>query len=94
MELLPYLALHALGITKGDEVIVPSLTYVASANAITYVGATPIFVDSSLENWNLDMKSVISKISPKTKAILAVHLYGNPCDMDQLVIFVNKITCF
>ena len=79
-----HLALHALGITKGDEVIVPSLTYVASANAITYVGATPIFVDSSLENWNLDMKSVISKISPKTKAILAVHLYGNPCDMDQL----------
>ena len=89
-----HLALHALGIGKGDEVIVPSLTYVASANAITYVGAKPIFADSSLEDWNLDTDSVISKITPKTKAILAVHLYGNPCDMDKLVDICKKHKLF
>ena len=89
-----HLALHALGIGKGDEVIVPSLTYVASANAITYVGATPVFADSSLEDWNLDTDSVISKITTKTKAILAVHLYGNPCDMDKLVDICKKHKLF
>lgn len=89
-----HLALHALGIGKGDEVIVPSLTYVASANAITYVGATAVFADSSLEDWNLDIDSVISKITPKTRAILAVHLYGNPCDMDKLVDICKKHKLF
>tara|TARA_B100000927_G_C16463426_1_gene468794 strand:- start:1352 stop:2449 length:1098 start_codon:yes stop_codon:yes gene_type:complete len=89
-----HLALHAIGISKGDEVIVPSLTYVASANAITYVGATPVFADSSLEDWNLDIDSVISKITPKTRAILAVHLYGNPCDMDKLVDICKKHKLF
>ncbi len=77
-----HLALYALGIKEGDEVILPSLTYVASANSVAYVGATPVFADSDIETWNIDKKSIVSKITPKTKAIMVVHLYGNSCDMD------------
>lgn len=80
-----HLALHALGIGAGDEVILPTLTYVASANAVAYVGAKPVFADSNIDTWNLDLESVVSKITPKTKAIMAVHLYGNPCDLEGLV---------
>lgn len=80
-----HLALHALGIGEGDEVILPTLTYVATANAVAYVGAKPVFADSNVDTWNLDLESVVSKITPKTKAIMAVHLYGNPCDMEGLV---------
>lgn len=80
-----HLALYALGIGKGDEVILPTLTYVASANSIAYVGAKPVFADSDPYTWNLDLRSVVSKITPKTKAIMAVHLYGNPCNMQELI---------
>lgn len=79
-----HIALMALGIGPGDEVIVPTLTYIASVNAIAYVGATPVFVDSEEGSWNVDPNWIVSRISPKTKAILAVHLYGAPCDMDQI----------
>lgn len=79
-----HLALVALGIGSGDEVIVPTLTYIASVNAITYTGATPVFVDSVKETWQLDPADVKRKITSKTKAVMAVHLYGHPCDMNAL----------
>jgi perosamine synthetase len=79
-----HLALVSLGIGPGDEVIVPTLTYIASVNAITYTGATPVFVDSLADTWQMDPHDVRRKISPKTRAIMAVHLYGHPCDMDAL----------
>jgi perosamine synthetase len=80
-----HLALVALGIGPGDEVIVPSLTYIASVNAIAYTGATPVFVDSVADSWQVDPSDVRNKITPRTRAIMAVHLYGHPCDMDALV---------
>lgn len=79
-----HLALLALGIGQGDEVIVPSLTYIASVNAIKYVGATPVFVDSLKESWQMNPQDVRKKLTDKTKALIAVHLYGHPCDMDEL----------
>lgn len=79
-----HIALLALGIGEGDEVIVPTLTYVASVNAVRYVGAKPIFVDSDKESWNIDVQKVESLITNKTKAVMAVHLYGNPCEMHKL----------
>lgn len=79
-----HLAMVALGLGSGDEVIVPTLTYIASVNAISYTGATPVFVDSTRDTWQLDPDDVRKKITPKTRAILAVHLYGHPCDLDVL----------
>jgi perosamine synthetase len=79
-----HLSLAALGVGPGDEVIVPTLTFVATANAVTYCGARPVFVDSEPESWNLDPAQVASKITPRTKGIIAVHLYGNPVDVDAL----------
>jgi len=79
-----HVALVALGIGPGDEIIVPSFTYIASVNAIYYTGAKPVFVDSTNDSWQMDPADVIKKITSKTKAILAVHLYGHPCDMDKL----------
>ena len=79
-----HVALLALGIGDGDEVIVPTLTYVASVNSIAYTGARPIFVDSLETSWQMDTEDVRRKISPRTRAIMAVHLYGFPCDMVRL----------
>jgi perosamine synthetase len=79
-----HLALLALGVGPGDEVIVPTLTFVATANAVTYCGARPVFADSEPETWNLDPAHVASKITPRTKGIVAVHLYGHPAEMDEL----------
>lgn len=76
-----HLALLALDIGPGDEVIVPSFTYVASVNAIRYVGATPVFVDIEPQSWQMDCTGIEDKISENTKAIMAVHIYGHPCDM-------------
>ena len=80
-----HLALLALGIGPGDEVIVPSLTYIASVNPISYVGATPIFVDSDERTWQIDPEDVRKKITNRTKAIIAVHLYGHPADMRAIM---------
>lgn len=80
-----HLAFAALGIGHGDEVIVPALTYVASVNAISYTGATPVFVDSEADHWNLDPGLVERAITPRTKAIEVVHLYGYPADMDHVL---------
>lgn len=79
-----HLALTALGISKDDEVIVPSLTFVASANSIRYCGAKPVFVDSDPHTWNMDVSKIENLITPKTRAIMPVHLYGNPCNMKEI----------
>ncbi len=89
-----HLALEALGVGEGDEVIVPTLTYVASVNAITYTGAKPIFVDSLEDTWQLDPADVEKKITPATKAILCVHLYGHSCDMRSLKKITGKHNLF
>ena len=80
-----HLALLALGIHQGDEVIVPSLTFIATANAVTYTGAVPVFVDSDPETWNIDPNLIEEAINVNTKAIIAVHLYGHPADMDPIL---------
>lgn len=80
-----HLALEALGVGPGDEVIVPTLTYVASVNTILQAGATPVFVDSLEHSWQIDPQDVRRKITPRTKAVMVVHLYGLPCDMDPIV---------
>jgi perosamine synthetase len=79
-----HVALLALGIGPGDEVIVPTLTYIASVNMIAHVGATPVFVDSLPSTWQLDPDDVRRKLTNRTRAVMAVHLYGLPCDMTQL----------
>jgi perosamine synthetase len=80
-----HLTLLGLGIGHGDEVIVPSLTYIASVNAVTYAGARPVFVDVDPVTWCLDPRAVAAAVTPRTKAIMAVHLYGQPADMDALM---------
>ncbi|GBD05282.1 GDP-perosamine synthase [bacterium HR20] len=85
-----HVALAALGIGPGDEVIVPTLTYIAPVNAIVYCGATPVFVDSDPQTWQLDPNHVYRRITPRTKAILAVHLYGHPADMGALTTLARE----
>ncbi len=84
------LALKALGIGDGDEVIVPSNTYIATALAVTYVGATPIFVEPDIRTFNINPSLIETAISSKTKAIMPVHLYGQPCDMDPIMDIARK----
>ena len=79
------LALKALEIGEGDEVIVPSDTYIATALAVTYVGAMPVFVEPDIRTFNIDPDRIEAAITPKTKAIMPVHLYGQPCDMDPIM---------
>jgi perosamine synthetase len=80
-----HLALSALGIGPGDEVIVPTLTFVATANAVRYTGARPVFVDSHPDYWCIDPAKVEEAVTANTKAIVPVHLYGHPCDMDAIM---------
>jgi perosamine synthetase len=79
-----HLALVALGVGPGDEVIIPNFTMIASAFAVTYTGAIPVFVDAEAETWNIDPEKIEEKISPATKAIMPVHIYGHPCEMDAI----------
>lgn len=79
-----HLAIHCLDIGPGDEVIVPTFTYIASVNTIKQTGATPVFVDCNWDDWLCDVADVEAKITPRTKAIMAVHLYGAVCDMSAL----------
>ena len=84
------LSLKALGIGAGDEVIVPSNTYIATALAVTYVGANPIFVEPRIETFNIDPERIEAAITEKTKAIIPVHLYGQACDMDPIIRIARK----
>jgi perosamine synthetase len=83
-------ALMALDIGPGDEVIVPDQTWVATANAVRYVGATPIFADVEIDTWNIDASSVEKLITNKTKAIMPVHMYGHPARMTNLMQLANR----
>ena len=89
-----HLALIALGISEGDEVVVPTLTYIAPVNAITYTRAKPLFVDSDERTWQMSPHDIRRKITPRTKAIMAVHLYGHPCEMDELVSIAREHDLF
>ena len=84
------LTLKALGVGEGDEVIVPSDTFIATALAVTYVGASPVFVEPDLRTYNIDPARIEEKITEKTKAIMPVHLYGQPCDMDPIMAIAKK----
>ena len=79
-----HLALRALGVGPGDEVIIPDFTMIASALAVCYCGAKPVFVDADPATWNMDAAAVERRITPATRGIMAVHIFGNPCDMDAL----------
>lgn len=79
-----HLALHALHVGPGDEVIIPALTFVATANAVTYTGAAPIIVDVDPITWNISPEAIEKAITPRTKAIIPVHLYGHPAEMDEI----------
>lgn len=79
------IALMALDIGPGDEVIVPDETWVATANAVRYAGAVPVFADVELDSWNIDAASIEALITPRTKAIVAVHMYGHPARMDKVM---------
>ena len=85
-----HLALVALGIGPGDEVIVPTLTFIATANAVRYTGAKPVFVDSHPDYWCIDPEKIEEKITPRTKAIIPVHLYGHPADMAPIMDIARK----
>lgn len=89
-----HLALSALTIGSGDEVIVPSLTFIASANVVVYTGATPVFVDSEKNSWNIDPADIKAKITSRTRAILVVHLYGHPADMDPILRLAKEYNLF
>lgn len=87
-------ALLALGIGPGDEVLVPTLTYISSANAVSYTGANVVFVDCETNYWQMDVKAAEKKITSKTKAIMPVHLYGHSCDMDSIIELAKRYSLF
>ncbi len=84
------LALKALDIGAGDEVIVPSNTFIATALAVTYTGAAPVFAEPDIRTYNIDPSKIEEKLTPRTKAIMPVHLYGLPCDMDPILEIAKK----
>ena len=84
------LALKALGIGAGDEVLVPSDTYIATALAVTYTGATPVFVEPDIRTYNIDPMRLEAALTERTKAVMPVHLYGQSCDMGPIMAFAKK----
>lgn len=88
------LALKALDIKQGDEVIVPSNTFIATVLAITYVGAKPVFVEPDINTFNIDVSLIEAAITKQTKAIMPVHLYGQPCDMDPIIKIADKYNLY
>lgn len=89
-----FLSLKALGINEGDEVIVPSNTYIATALAVSYTGATPVFVEPNIETYNINPENIESAITPKTKAIMPVHLYGQCCEMEEIMKIAKEHNLF
>jgi len=85
-----HLALLAMGVGPGDEVLVPSLTFVATANAVSYCGASPVFVDSEPDTWTMDPASLEERITDRTKGIIAVHLFGHPADMRTICAIARR----
>jgi len=85
-----HLALVVAGIGPGDEVLLPTLTFIATANAVHYCGAKPVFLDSEPRTWNLDPARIEEKITPRTRAIIVVHLYGHPVDMDPVMTIARR----
>lgn len=85
-----HLAVEAMGIGRGDEVIMPTFTMIASCNAVIYAGAKPVLADSELETWNIDADKIEEKITKRTKAIMVVHTYGHPVDMDKVKRVAHK----
>jgi len=89
-----HLAMMALGIGQGDEVIVPANTFIATAWGVSHAGATPVFVDCKADSWEIDPSKIEEKITPKTKAIIGVHLYGQPFDIDAVKAIADKHKLF
>lgn len=85
-----HLAVASLGIREGDEVIIPNFTMIACALSVIYTGATPVFVDADPLTWNIDSEQIEKKITKKTKAVMVVHIYGHPCNMDKIMEIVKK----
>ena len=84
-----HMAFIAAGIRQGDEVIVPSFSFAATANSVRLAGATPVFVDVEQDFFNLNPAAVEAAITPRTRAIMPVHLYGHPCDMKNIIKLSN-----
>lgn len=89
-----HLALLALGVGPGDEVIVPSLTYIATANAVTYCGATPVFADCHPDTWNVTADSIEPLLTNRTRGIIVVPLYGNPVEIEPITEFAKSYGLF
>lgn len=89
-----HLPLLALDVKQGDEVLVPTLTYIATANAVRYCGAKPVLVDCLPDTWNIDPVDMEKKITPRTKGVIPVHIYGNPCEMDAVMTIANEHDLF
>lgn len=89
-----HIALRVLGIKENDEVIIPSNTYIATALAVSYVGATPVFVEPDINTFNIDPLKIETAITANTKAIMPVHLYGQACEMDEIVSIAKKHKLF
>jgi perosamine synthetase len=85
-----HLALAALGLRAGDEVIIPTFTMIATANAVHYTGAVPVLVDAERDTWNLDVGQLADRITPRTRGILLVHTYGHPCDMNAILDLADR----
>jgi len=85
-----HLALAAVGVKPSDEVIIPTFTMIANANTVMYLGAKPVLVDSELNTWNIDPDKIKEKITNRTKAIVVVHIYGHPADMDPIIEIAEK----
>ena len=84
------IAVRALGIKEGDEVIMPTFTIISPAQSVVYAGGKPVLVDADAQTWCMDVKQIEAKITPKTRAIIVVHIYGFPTDMDLVIALANK----
>ena len=89
-----HISLYELGVGLGDEVIVPDLTFAATVNPIIYTGAKPVFVDVDIKTWNISPENIERAVTKRTKAVIPVHLFGNPCDMDKLMKIAKRHNFF